>query len=70
MQLPNVNILAYAHREDSLHHKQALEWMEKVINSDTAFAMSELVLSGFLRIAMHPKIFNHPQPSGRRINFC
>ena len=60
MQLPDVNILVYAHREDSPHHKQALQWLENLINSDTAFAMSELVLSGFLRIVTHPKIFNPP----------
>jgi len=60
MLLPDVNILVYAHREDSPHHKQSLKWLETLINSDEAFAMSELVLSGFLRIVTHPKIFNPP----------
>lgn len=60
MLLPDVNILVYAHREDSPQHEQCLEWLEKLLNSDEAFAMSELVLSGFLRIVTHPKIFNPP----------
>lgn len=60
MLLPDVNILVYAHREDSPHHAQSLTWLETLINSDEAFAMSELVLSGFLRIVTHPKIFNPP----------
>lgn len=60
MLLPDVNILVYAHREDSVLHKESLAWLENLINSDEAFAISELVLSGFLRIVTHPKIFNPP----------
>ena len=60
MLLPDVNILIYAHREDSPHHVKSLKWLEKLVNSDQAFAMSELVFSGFLRIVTHPKIFNPP----------
>ncbi len=60
MLLPDVNILVYAHREDSPHHGQSLAWLETLINSDAAFAISDLVLSGFLRIVTHPKIFNPP----------
>ena len=58
MLLPDVNILVYAHREDSPHHAQCLAWLEKRVNSDESFAVSELVFSGFLRIVTHPKIFN------------
>ena len=60
MQLPDVNVLVYAHREDTDQHKQSLSWLEARINSDEAFAISELVLAGFLRIVTHPKIFNPP----------
>lgn len=60
MFLPDVNILVYAHRQDSLQHELCLSWLETLVNSDEAFAMSELVLSGFLRIVTHPKIFNPP----------
>lgn len=60
MLLCDVNILVYAHREDSPNHAAYLEWMENLINSDETFAVSELVLSGFLRIVTHPKIFNSP----------
>ncbi len=60
MYLPDVNILVYAHREDSESHVKALDWLEALINSDEAFAISELVLSGFLRVVTHPKIFTPP----------
>ena len=29
MFLPDVNILVYAHREDSPHHKTSLQWLER-----------------------------------------
>lgn len=60
MLLCDVNVLVYAHREDSPSHAAYLEWLENLINSDETFAVSELVLSGFLRIVTHPKIFNPP----------
>ncbi len=69
MYLPDVNILVYAHRQDSPHHANALEWLENLINSDAAFAMSELVMSGFLRIVTHAKVFNPPSTLNEAIMF-
>jgi len=69
MLLPDVNVLVYAHREDSPQHTQCLEWLESLINSDEAFAMSELVFSGFLRIVTHPKIFNLPSTLEDALSF-
>jgi toxin-antitoxin system PIN domain toxin len=60
MLLCDVNILVYAHREDSENHAKYLKWLSDLINSDESFAVSELVLSGFLRIVTHPKVFNPP----------
>ena len=60
MYLCDVNILVYAHREDAVNHEIYLTWLENLLNSDATFAVSELVLSGFLRIVTHPKIFNPP----------
>lgn len=56
----DVNILVYAHREDIEHHTQTLKWLELIINSNTDFGYSELVLSGFLRLVTHPRIFQTP----------
>lgn len=60
MQLPDVNVLVYAHRSDVDDHIQYLDWLSSLINSNLAFGMSELVLSGFLRIVTHPRIFKTP----------
>lgn len=60
MFLMDVNVLVYAHREDIPDHLAYREWLESIINSKTAFAYSELVLSGFLRVVTHPRVFEIP----------
>jgi toxin-antitoxin system PIN domain toxin len=60
--LPDVNVLVYAHREDAPHHARYRRWLEKTINGDESYGLSELVLSGFVRVATHPKIFARPSP--------
>ena len=55
-----MNVLVYAHREDTPHHAGCRDWIEQVVNGDAAFGLSELVLSGFLRVTTHPKVFTRP----------
>lgn len=50
------------HREDAQQHDAYLEWLQGVINSDEAFGLSEFVLSGFVRVATHSKVFKTPSP--------
>jgi toxin-antitoxin system PIN domain toxin len=70
MLLPDVNVLVYAHRQDVADHLRYRTWMEEVLSSDTAFGMADLVLSGFLRIVTHPRIFASPTPIGVAIAFA
>ena len=60
MILTDVNVLVYAHRADAPGHPAYREWLEALINGDPAYGFSELVLSGFLRIVTHPRVFNPP----------
>lgn len=62
MILMDVNILVYAHREDTTDHPAYRDWVEETINSGGAYGVSELVLSGFLRVVTHPKVFERPTP--------
>ena len=62
MVLPDVNILVYSHRPDSIHHTRINDWLRGVLGSDQAFGMSSLVLSGFLRVVTNPKAFRFPTP--------
>jgi toxin-antitoxin system PIN domain toxin len=40
-----------------------------VLHSDAAFGLSDLVLSGFLRIVTHPRVFRDPTPLGMALKF-
>jgi uncharacterized protein len=69
MRVPDVNVLVYAHREDSPDHLRHRAWLEAVLSSDEAFGISDLVCSGFLRIVTHPSIFNPPSPLEDALGF-
>ena len=60
MILIDVNILVYAYRADAPEHSAYRQWLEEQLNSDQAYGFSDLVLTGFLRIVTHPRIFNPP----------
>lgn len=70
MKLPDVNVLVYAHREDTEHHSRYREWLAGLLESPRAYAMSDLVLSGFLRIVTHPRIFRDPSPRDEALRFA
>ena len=60
MILPDVNILVYAHRCDMPDHAAYHAWLESQVNSDAAYGLSDLVLSGFIRVVTHPRVFQTP----------
>lgn len=57
-----MNVLVYAHREDVADHAAYRSWLESVVNGNEAYGISELVLSGFVRVVTHTKVFNKPSP--------
>ena len=57
MQLIDVNILVQAHRKDADHHAAISKWLVQSLRQPGGIAVSELVLSGTLRIITHPKVF-------------
>ncbi len=62
MLLADVNILVYAHREDAPDHARFRDWLLGVLEGDEAYAVSDLVLSGCLRVVTHPRVFDPPSP--------
>ena len=69
MELVDVNILVYAHRKDAPDHPAYRSWLDQWLKQDAPFGISELVLSGFLRIVTHPKVFNRPTPISTALEF-
>ena len=41
-----------------------------MISADRAYGVADLVLSGFLRIVTHPRIFKTPTPPAQALAFC
>jgi toxin-antitoxin system PIN domain toxin len=68
--LPDVNVLVYAHRADAPHHATCNAWLEAVINDQASFGVSELVLSGFIRVVTHPKVFIKPSALSEALTFA
>ena len=70
MVLPDVNILVYAYSASVPEHQRIRAWLEDVLNGDQAFGMADLVVSGFLRVVTHPRIFNPPAPLADALAFA
>ncbi|MBI3210870.1 MAG: type II toxin-antitoxin system VapC family toxin [Candidatus Solibacter usitatus] len=69
MTLVDVNLLIYAHRKETAAHAKALAWLTARAHSPEAFGVCDLVLSGFLRIVTHPRIFHHPSSLDEAFQF-
>src|SRR4051812_31446743 len=70
MQLPDVNVLIYAHRKDASEHQRYAAWLTSLTASDEPFAVADVVLAGFLRIVPNPRIFAPPTPMETAMSFC
>lgn len=69
MILLDVNILVHIHREDTERHKEINAWALKELSSPAGVAVSDLVLSGCLRVITHPKVFKEPTPLAEALEF-
>jgi toxin-antitoxin system PIN domain toxin len=65
----DVNVLIYAHREESQDHSRFKSWLEAAVNEPYPFGVSDLVLSAFLRIVTNPRAFSAPTPLDEAIAF-
>ncbi len=70
MLLPDVNVLIYAHVEDAIpEHFEYAEWITRLATGPEPFALSVLVLSGFVRITTNPRVFNPPSTLDQSLAF-
>lgn len=70
MILPDVNVLVYAFHEGAADHPRYRDWLDAAVGSDEPIGLSDLVLSGFVRIATHPRIFERPAPISSALKFA
>ena len=69
MFLLDVNVLIYAARRDAPDHPRYAAWLHDLVNGDDPFGVSDLVLSGFLRIATNPRVFRAPSTMEEALAF-
>lgn len=69
MILVDVNLLVYAHREDAERHAEYRAWLQDALSAPSGIAVSDLVLSGCMRIITHPRIFERPTPLAVALDF-
>jgi toxin-antitoxin system PIN domain toxin len=62
MVLLDVNVLVTAMREDAPRHSEVNAYVEGLRRAPEPFGLSDLVLSGALRILTHPRVFVPPSP--------
>jgi uncharacterized protein len=69
MIIVDVNILVCAYREDAENHTEVKRWLERCLNAPAGVGVSELALSGCLRVVTHPKVFKEPTPLRLALDF-
>jgi len=70
MMLPDVNVLIYAHREESPEHDAHARWLVSLATGPETFALFELVLAAFVRIVTNARVFPQPTPLPTALAFA
>jgi toxin-antitoxin system PIN domain toxin len=68
--LVDVNVLVHAFHDGAPDHARYRDWLETVVASPEPFGVSELVLSGFVRVATHPRVFDPPASTTSAVEFA
>lgn len=69
MILPDVNVLIYAFDADSPQHQVYRAWLHSVLRQGSEFAVTDVVLSGFVRIVTNRRVFPNPAPTASALEF-
>ncbi len=69
MRCVDVNILVYAHRPESQRHEAYRAWLLEAREGSEPLGLIDVVLSGFLRIVTHPRIYREPTPLATALEF-
>jgi toxin-antitoxin system PIN domain toxin len=70
MILPDVNVLIYAFRKDTLHHAVCRAWLTAVVAGDARFGLSPATLTAVVRITTNPRAFRAPTDIEEAFGFC
>jgi toxin-antitoxin system PIN domain toxin len=66
----DVNVLVYAHRREAERHDEYRGWLDAARKGAEPVGVSDLVLSGFIRVVTHPRVFVEPTPLATALAFA
>lgn len=70
MLLVDVNVLIYAIREDSVDHERYRNWTTDALTGDEPVGISELVLSGVIRLLTNHRVYREPSSTAQALQAC
>lgn len=70
MLCPDVNVLLYAFRRDSVDHTRYAHWLQQAMTGQQPVGVSELVLSGVVRLATNHRVYREPSTTPEVLDFC
>ncbi len=70
MRFVDVNVLVYAHRPEAPRHEDFHAWLREAMVADEPLAVADIVLTGFVRVVTHPKVFREPTPTDIALDFA
>lgn len=70
MLLLDVNVCVYALRADSVEHTAYRDWVTQALSGEEPVGMSELVLSGVVRLTTNHRVFREPSAIGQALDAC
>jgi uncharacterized protein len=69
VRLLDVNVLINAHRRDAERHKEFREFVESLLNGDEAYAVSDFVITGFVRIVTNQRVWRPSTPLDEALRY-
>lgn len=70
MLLADVNVFIYSHRPESPQADEHREWLSRALVADEPFGVSDAVLSSFIRIVTHHRVYREPTPTDVALRFA
>lgn len=70
MRCVDVDVLVYAHRPEAPGHERQRAWLEQARSAHEPLGLADAVLSGFLRVVTHPRVFREPTPLAVALAFA
>ncbi|MEE4331327.1 MAG: type II toxin-antitoxin system VapC family toxin [Wenzhouxiangella sp.] len=69
MIVPDVNLLVYAINADAPQHERARVWWDEALSGSETVGMTWLVMTSFLRLTTHSRVFRNPMTSNQALAF-